>query len=83
MIYHDLAGWLMMPLALTMLWLELKFLAHLWIEDSSERGASYQLSAFSYQPFGVGETPRRSGRARLPPSREPNEILISVVPRDV
>jgi exosortase len=32
MIYHDLAGWLMMPMALAMLWLELKLLAHLFIE---------------------------------------------------
>ncbi len=32
MIYHDLAGWLMMPLALAMLWLELKLLANLFIE---------------------------------------------------
>ncbi len=31
-IYHDLAGWLMMPLALAMLWLELKFLANLLME---------------------------------------------------
>jgi exosortase len=32
MIYHDLAGWLMMPLALAMLWVELKFLANLFVE---------------------------------------------------
>jgi exosortase len=32
MIYHDLAGWLMMPLALGMFWLELKFLTNLWID---------------------------------------------------
>lgn len=33
LIYHDLAGWLMMPLALAMLWLELKFLANLIREE--------------------------------------------------
>lgn len=33
MIYHDLAGWLMMPLALAMLWLELKFLTNLWLDE--------------------------------------------------
>jgi exosortase/archaeosortase family protein len=33
LIYHDLAGWLMMPLALVMLWLELKFLANLILEE--------------------------------------------------
>lgn len=33
LIYHDLAGWLMMPLALAMLWLELKLFANLIIEE--------------------------------------------------
>ena len=33
MIYHDLAGWLMMPMALAMLWGVLKFLANLMIEE--------------------------------------------------
>jgi exosortase len=31
LVYHDLAGWLMMPLALGLLWLELKFLARLFV----------------------------------------------------
>jgi hypothetical protein len=31
-VYHDLAGWLMMPLALAILWLELQFLTRLFIE---------------------------------------------------
>lgn len=48
MIYHDLAGWLMMPLALAMLWLELKFLANLFL-DAPEAGP-IKLSAFSHQP---------------------------------
>ncbi len=30
-VYHDLAGWLMMPLALATLWLELQILSHLFI----------------------------------------------------
>ncbi len=30
-IFHDLAGWLMMPLALATLWLELQFLDHLFV----------------------------------------------------
>jgi exosortase/archaeosortase family protein len=57
MIYHDLAGWLMMPIALGMLWLELKFLANVWIEAPADADAplslSYtkiQLSAFNGQP---------------------------------
>ncbi len=34
-VYHDLAGWLMMPLALALLWLELKFLAALFVDEPS------------------------------------------------
>jgi exosortase len=34
MIYHDLAGWLMMPLAVAMLWLELQLLSRLFLEES-------------------------------------------------
>jgi exosortase len=61
MIYHDLAGWLMMPLALAMLWLELKFLANLWLEEptAAPLALSRQLSAVSYQPFAASE--RNSG----------------------
>lgn len=31
-VFHDLAGWLMMPLALAVLWLELQMLARLFVE---------------------------------------------------
>jgi exosortase/archaeosortase family protein len=31
-VFHDLAGWLMMPLALALLGLELAFLSHLFVE---------------------------------------------------
>lgn len=33
-VYHDLAGWLMMPLALVLLWIELKFLANLFLDEA-------------------------------------------------
>jgi exosortase/archaeosortase family protein len=32
-VYHDLAGWLMMPLALGILWIELRLLANLFLES--------------------------------------------------
>jgi exosortase len=35
-VYHDLAGWLMMPLALGLLWLELKFLASLFLDPEPQ-----------------------------------------------
>ena len=49
MIYHDLAGWLMMPLALAMLWLELKFLRNLFVGEpmDSEAHAAADVSALS------------------------------------
>ena len=31
MVYHDLAGWLMMPLALAFLWIEIVLLSHLFV----------------------------------------------------
>lgn len=36
-IYHDLAGWLMMPMALLALWAELLLLSHLFIESEPTR----------------------------------------------
>jgi exosortase len=33
-VYHDLAGWLMMPLALALLWVELKLLANLFLAEA-------------------------------------------------
>jgi exosortase len=34
-VYHDLAGWLMMPFALATLWVELRLLSHLLIEPTA------------------------------------------------
>ncbi len=35
-IYHDLAGWFMMPMAVLMLWVELKFLQNLFIDYADD-----------------------------------------------
>jgi exosortase len=35
-VFHDLAGWLMMPFALFLLWIELKFLSLLWIVEEEQ-----------------------------------------------
>ena len=35
-LFHDLAGWVMMPLALGMLWLELRLMSWLLIEAPEE-----------------------------------------------
>ncbi len=34
-VFHDLAGWFMMPIALGILWAELELLAHLFVEPAS------------------------------------------------
>ena len=36
-VYHDLAGWLMMPLAVGALWVELLIFSHLFIEETDTR----------------------------------------------
>jgi exosortase len=56
MVFHDLAGWLMMPLALAMLWLELTLISHLLIEPA--RQAARQ-----------GPPARRPAPRTLPPRR--------------
>lgn len=48
LIYHDLAGLLMMPLAVAMLWLELKFLANLIIEEAEEASAPLPIAGMSF-----------------------------------
>jgi exosortase len=36
LVFHDLAGWFMMPVGLALLWLELKLLDHLFLEEPEE-----------------------------------------------
>lgn len=43
LVFHDLAGWLMMPLALCLLWLELKLLNALFIDESPSQEAVFHL----------------------------------------
>jgi exosortase len=35
LVFHDLAGWLMMPMALALLWIELRFLSYVLIDDAA------------------------------------------------
>jgi exosortase/archaeosortase family protein len=44
LIFHDLAGWLMMPLALGLMGLEVWVLTHLLLEEPSKREVLLQLS---------------------------------------
>ena len=66
MIYHDLAGWLMMPLALAVLWAELWLLSRLFLEpnpaDVVPAGLGFGTAAAAL-PGGRGPGNRR------PPAR--------------
>jgi exosortase/archaeosortase family protein len=43
-VFHDLAGWLMMPLALFFLWLELRFLNIVLVEQEPTRPMSVEFA---------------------------------------
>jgi exosortase len=42
-VFHDFAGWLMMPFALVLLWLELALLARLFVEEGPSRPLAFGL----------------------------------------
>jgi exosortase len=67
LIYHDLAGWLMMPMALLMLWGELCLLSALFIEEEPIRPA-FRLSEMV--PVR-GDTSSASASANRPPRTNP------------
>jgi len=50
LVFHDLAGWLMMPLALGILWLELQILSRLMIEPEPEQRPKLDLSSLALAP---------------------------------
>ena len=54
LVFHDLAGWLMMPMALALLWLELKLLSALFIDDAPSDQPTFRL------PTGPQATPLRN-----------------------
>ena len=59
-VYHDLAGWLMMPMALAALWVELLILSHLFIEEDMESPSPLAYATLG----GPGFVPPRRGDDR-------------------
>src|SRR5262249_32904302 len=49
-VFHDLAGWLMMPFALGMLWIELKLLGRLLVERPASRALPINFAAQKAEP---------------------------------
>jgi exosortase len=43
LVFHDLAGWLMMPFALILLWIELRILARLFVETRRRQPTAFPL----------------------------------------
>jgi hypothetical protein len=53
LVFHDLAGWLMMPLALGLLWLETQFLSRVIVEELVEPHVSPLAALAGVQPRGT------------------------------
>jgi exosortase len=62
-VFHDLAGWLMMPMGLAMLWAELKLLTLLWPE-TDPKSAEVQYTRVATAP--PAPAPTRARRAWQP-----------------
>ena len=54
-VYHDLAGWLTMPFALAMLWIEGKTFSHLLVEADTAGSSAPRLATSSASTRPIGE----------------------------
>ena len=70
-VFHDLAGWLMMPLGLGLLWLELAILSRLLLEPKSPRYvAPAQNRPRQVPPPSAARRARASARSVARPKRK-------------
>lgn len=71
MVFHDLAGWLMMPFALILLWLELKALGHLVVEVSASAPTAVSPVTATLRPVVPTKASkrRRNKTTLFPPTR--------------
>jgi hypothetical protein len=65
---HDLAGWLLMPLALGMFWLELRFLAHLLVPAQPAQNKPLALFGALPQPAGGPQMRTLTNKPASPPA---------------
>ncbi|HTU89272.1 MAG TPA: exosortase/archaeosortase family protein [Gemmataceae bacterium] len=70
LVFHDLAGWLMMPFALILLWLELKILGNLVVEVSAASPAAVPPLGAPLFPVATskGSKRRRAKKTIIPPA---------------
>ena len=71
-VFHDLAGWLMMPLALALLWLEMHYLCRLFPMPAP--APSSPRAGASQQRCGSGPIPRTNPQVSAPKVRRPPPI---------
>jgi exosortase len=71
LVFHKLAGWLMMPLALGMLWVELRLLG--WVLISPRPIADFKTSGFGLAKLGRGAPNPRASFAGGPKAVEPTD----------
>lgn len=62
LVFHDLAGWLMMPFALALLWLELKALGNLFVEASTAGRATVSPVGATLHPVVPTKPSKRRAR---------------------
>lgn len=63
LVFHDLAGWLMMPMALALLWVEVKLLDVLLVDDGSTNPIGHR----RLSPLRLAAVPRPDQAARHTP----------------
>lgn len=63
LVFHDLAGWVMMPMALVVLWLELWWLSRVWLPDGPPGPVPVSRFDWSLRPVMPPSRPVPSSRA--------------------
>jgi len=79
-VFHDFAGWMMMPIALIILWLELKVLDWVWV-DMGERASREDVIKVNSTPAHLIMTalpPEKGGTA--PPAPKPASLPVPNAP---
>jgi exosortase len=73
--FHDIAGWVMMPLALSMLWVEIKLLDALFIDrpEDTSRGASSLPRRAAVPTHRTPRTRRKPSEVQPTPEPQPVE----------
>jgi exosortase len=70
-VFHDFAGWMMMPVALVVLWAELKLLDWVWVEDGGRAGGGEVLRAHAAPAPLVAAGPPGARPAPAAPKEPP------------